>query len=147
MDSIIKPLSSEHFNNCVDLFIESYNVPPWNNKWTHISATNYLTELLNLPKALVYGLFELDTLLGAIFANERTWWTKNEVYISEFFIYPAKQRLGYGHKLLSEVESHCLSIGINSITLLTDRNIFSKDFYMKNGYKTLENIIFMHKKL
>ncbi|MBI5029879.1 MAG: GNAT family N-acetyltransferase [Chloroflexi bacterium] len=132
---------------CVCLLIEAYNGEPWNNHWTNETATRYLKEFVSNEKFVGFVICEKEVIVGAMFAHQKTWWTKDELFVDELFIAPRFQRKGYGEKLLAHAETYAQSEGLAGLTLLTNRYLPAKTFYTKHGYKPAEHIIFMYKQV
>lgn len=132
---------------CVDLLIEAYNYEPWNCHWTIETATRYLNEFVSNENFVGFVICEGTTIVGAIFAHRKTWWTKDELFVDEIFIAPRYQRQGYGTKLLDHAEGYARVEGLAGLTLLTDRNMPAAAFYVKHDYLQAEHVVFMYKVL
>ena len=136
---------SEHLQQCVDLFAETYNRPPWNNRWTAETATRHLQEIMSHSRFVGFVLWDKDEMIGAALCYEKTWWSNDELYIHEFFIAPRFQRKGHGNTLFSAIEIYAEEQSLSNITLLTDRKKPAFGFYKKNGMAYLKNPVLMYK--
>ena len=135
----------DDLNACVNLLMETYNPPPWNNHWTQDTGTKYLSELMSNDNFIGYVITEADMIIGAMFARRKTWWTNDEIFIDELFIKPDCQRQGYGGKLIAQAEKLSKELGLGGVTLLTNKYHPAKLFYDKNGYIVAEHVLFMYK--
>jgi len=142
---MVEPFSQDDLQSCVDLFIETYNCPPWYNQWTTTTARNYLTELVDSKRFVGFTLWNQGKLIGAAFCHEKTWWNSDELYIDEFFISTRFQRKGYGKTLLNSISEYAKQRHLASITLLTDNRKPAYNFYTKNGMLCINHLAFMYK--
>ena len=144
---MIREFHPDDVETCVHLLIEAYNGEPWNDHWTLETATRYLKEFVSNDKFVGFVLCEDETIVGALFAHRKTWWTNDELFVDELYITPRLQRQGYGERLLTHAEQYAKSKGLAGLTLLTNRFFPAKAFYAKNGYSHAEHVIFMYKEL
>ena len=141
----IRELRPDDIHACVNLLIETYNPPPWNNQWTAETAGRYLADFLAQPSFIGFVAVEASELVAAMFAHRKTWWTNDELFVDELFVKPEWQRQGYGKALLGRAEALSQASGWGGVTLLTNKYQPSKTFYEKNGYLVAEHVIFMYK--
>ena len=143
----IKKYSSESFSACCNLYIGVFNAPPWNDTWSIEATQRCLKDLTDNKRFVGFTLWENDILVGAVFAHEKTFYKGEEIYIDELFISPSCQRAGYGKKLMSKIEEYARENGITAITLLTAISQPAFAFYEKQGYRHLDYMTFMHKRV
>jgi len=144
---MIKKYTSDDFHRCRELFVEVFNGPPWNDKWTDESARIYLQELTDHRRFLGYTSWDNGSLTGVVFCHMKHYYRGDEIFIDEMFISPGRQRKGLGSELMREVESYTAKNSIISVTLLTGVDKPAFDFYLKLGYKHAEHLAFMHKRV
>jgi len=144
---MIKVFSLDDMCKCVELFVQVFNAPPWNNKWTNNTAWKYLQEFSDSKQFLGYTLWDNDIIIGAVFGHLKSWYGGDEIYIDELYISPDYQRKGYGIALMDTVEKFAKENSFSSITLLTGVGSPAFSFYEKIGYKHLEHLAFMHKRV
>ena len=133
--------------DCVRLLIDAYNGEPWHNHWTPETAERYLSEFVSGNSFVGFVVCEGDSVVGAMFAHRKTWWTNDELFVDEFFIVPAHQRQGYGEKLLGHAERYAKEVGLAGLTLLTNHYMPARTFYAKHGYHQADHVVFMYKEL
>ncbi|MCL2084063.1 MAG: GNAT family N-acetyltransferase [Oscillospiraceae bacterium] len=139
---MVRKYISDDFEQCCDLFIQSFNAPPWDDQWTKERVQIYLQDYIESKRFIGYTLWDNDVLAGAVFAHIRTFYTGDEVHVDELFVSPAHQRKGYGTILMDAIEN----LGYTQTTLLTGRGKPSFDFYEKRGYKSIDSLAFMRKR-
>lgn len=143
----IRNFHSSDIGACVNLLIQAYNQPPWNDHWTQETGSRYLSEFISNKNFIGYIITKSDELIGAMFAHRKTWWTNDEIFVDELFIKPDQQRNGYGKILINRVEQLSKKSGFGGVTLLTNKHHPAKMFYQKNGYTVADHVIFMYKEV
>jgi aminoglycoside 6'-N-acetyltransferase I len=141
----IRAITPADLPACAALLVDAYNGEPWNDHWTQAAAERYLAEFLGIARFQGFLLFSGGEPAGALFGHGRAWWTGDEFYIDEFYIATAHQRKGLGGALLRYTENYMKSLGLNGITLLTNRHFPARDFYLKNGFEEAEHVLFLYK--
>lgn len=144
---MIIPVTTENINDCVVVFLKSYNQPPWNYHWTGEKAKQYLSEYLDCKQFVGFVLYDQNQAAGAIMCHSKTWWTNQQLMIDEFFISPEKQRMGYGKKLLESCNQYAINKKIGSIVLMTNKYMPAYNFYDKTSFTTTEQFVFMFKQV
>ena len=136
-----------HLKQCAELFVKVFNASPWNDKWTTEKAAVLLTRFSNMPDFKGF-VGEIDgKIAGACFGYKKMWWWGEEYYIEEMYIAQEHQRSGLGSKLMKYIEDVLKEENITAITLSTGRSTPAKDFYLKNSFYVVEDIIFMKKRI
>ena len=143
----LKKFSTEDLIPCCELYIKVFNAPPWNDSWTDDAVRRCLGDLTERKRFLGYTYWENDTLVGAVFAHTKTFYKGDEIYIDELFISPDCQRKGYGQDLMNAIEKYACENKITAITLLTAKKQPAFIFYEKLGYRHLDYMTFMHKRV
>ena len=144
---MIREFHPDDMPTCVDLLIEAYNDDPWNYHWTLETATRYLNEFVSNENFVGFVIWEDTTIVGAMFAHRKTWWTKDELFVDELYIAPRCQRQGYGTKLLAHAEAYAATEDLAGLTLLTSRYMPAATFYVKHSYLQGDHVVFMYKEL
>lgn len=142
---MIKQFTSQDLPNCVQLFIKTFNCPPWNDQWTKELAERYLLEIIDRKRFVGFLLYEGTELVGASFGCLKSWWSNDELLIEEFFISPDHQHQGFGQKLIKEIIRYTEENDIPSIILLTNKEKPAFDFYKKNNFEYVENFVLMYR--
>lgn len=143
----IRPLIKTDIDKCAQLFIESYNRPPWNYNFTFDKAVTYLNEYAERGRFVGFVLCEGDDIAGAMLGHSKTWWTNDLLFIDEFFISPDRQRMGYGKLLLDHSEKYAREQGYEVVTLMTSKHMPAMKFYKGVNYLQAEHFVFLFKPL
>jgi len=142
---MIKIFSPNDFQQCCELFVQTNNAPPVNDRWTNEGAQIRLKDTINNKRFVGYTFWDNDVLVGAVFARMRTIHAGNEIVVEDLVVSPAYQQKGYGTLLMDAIENYSKENGCINISLSTVRDNPSFDFYKKLGFKSLDFIAFMWK--
>ena len=135
----IKKLELEHLEEVKELFKRVFMNEPWNDDWSNEKQlTNYMLDLMGNRNSLGIALYEKEEIVGISLGSIMHWCAGTEYYIYEFFITREYQNRGFGSQFLAEIEDYVKELGINHIYLQTDRPMPAYEFYIKNGFKELE---------
>uniref|UniRef100_UPI00129060E8 GNAT family N-acetyltransferase n=1 Tax=Streptococcus suis TaxID=1307 RepID=UPI00129060E8 len=78
---------------------------PWNDDWSDEEQLDcYIGDLLGHPRALGFGLFDQEKLIGLSLGYIRFWYEGTEYRIEEFCISRDYQGQGHGASLLADIE-------------------------------------------
>jgi aminoglycoside 6'-N-acetyltransferase I len=142
---MIVQVTPENIKDCIPVFLQSYNQPPWNYHWTFEQAEQYLTEYTGCQQFVGFILYDQDQPVGALLGHAKTWWTGQQLMIDEIFISGQKQKMGYGKRLLAFCEEYAAEMNINTVILMTNKYMPAYSFYNKANYTTTEQFVFMFK--
>ena len=142
-----KRFETRCFESCVSLLIEVFNGPPWNDKWTQERATCWLMSLTSGNDFRGFCGFDGNCMIAAVLGRMKMWWRGEEYYIEEMFVRASVQGKGIGSRLLDYVESELKKEMVQAITLATNSDMPAREFYAKNGFHPVDDLVFMKKKL
>lgn len=132
---------------CVELFIDVFNREPWNDQWTNDRAKQYLMDFVSTPGFIGVVAANDSGIHGFIFGVSKCWWKGNEFFIHELCVRSDFHRTGTGTNMLQYLEQTLTTEGIEDIVLLTNRDIPAEKFYVMNGFKEVNRIVFLAKNL
>lgn len=134
-----------HLPELSEMYAETFNMPPWNDKWTIETASLRLRQMIRCEEA--YGLMaENDGLIcGMMLGAWEQFYTGKIFSIKEFCVRNDMRRQGIGSKLLEESEYRLRQLGISEIMLYTHEGRHTQGFYQSQGYKKYEGMIMMGK--
>lgn len=135
--------NASYFNSCVSLFMKVFNSPPWNDMWTFERASQRIIDCIDHPRFISFVVLLDEELIAAIFGYKKLWWNSDEFFIEEMFVDPLKQNKKYGTRLMDFLKEEMKRESISTITLFTSRAVPAMNFYSKNGFNILENMVFM----
>ncbi|WP_294405806.1 GNAT family N-acetyltransferase [uncultured Clostridium sp.] len=144
---MIREINSRNIEEITELYMDAFNNPPWNDKWTYETAGRRLQDIINTPGYIGMSYYIDGVPQGMIMGRCEQYYDGKYFQILEFCIRSSAQGSGYGRILLEEF-THMLKVeNIVNVFLLTLHGQKTEGFYNKNGFITSEDMIFMSKKL
>jgi N-acetylglutamate synthase-like GNAT family acetyltransferase len=140
-------ITENHVDDCVKVFVDAYNSPPWNCNWTAEKAGAYLSELINNTNFIGFIVYENDNAVAAILGHKKTWWTNDQLMVDELFVSKSAQKKGYGKKLMSYCEEYAKENQIELLALMTNKYLPAFDFYENLDFIAADQYVFMFKQL
>lgn len=138
-------LTKEKLTDCIHLYVDVFNSPPWNETWTVGSAEERLSDLVSTPKFRGYTLHIDGKPAGFIAGNAKRTSKGMTFYIAELCVDPSIQGKGIGSTLLSHLEKELNREGIQSIYLLTSPGSPAEAFYERHSFTRNHARIVMRK--
>ncbi|HEL2034616.1 TPA: GNAT family N-acetyltransferase [Streptococcus suis] len=144
----LKELTVADLEMVKQIFLSVFSQEPWNDDWLDKEQLDcYIGDLLGHPRALGFGLFDQEKLIGLSLGYIRFWYEGTEYRIEEFCISRDYQGQGHGASLLADIEKQLADRKIVHILLQTERNLSAYSFYKKCGFRALEEDVTMVKKV
>ena len=138
----IEPMTAERLEEYVDVFINVFTKEPWNDVYESRGQVeaffrNYMADNYFLGWALMRG----GRCAGLCFGAKKPWLAGMEYWIDQFCVAENFQRRGVGTLFLALVEKEAERLGLNGIILATARSFPSEKFYLKNGFRRLDDTV------
>ncbi|HEL1678748.1 TPA: GNAT family N-acetyltransferase [Streptococcus suis] len=144
----LKELTVADLEMVKQIFLSVFSQEPWNDDWSDKEQLDcYIGDLLGHPRALGFGLFDQEKLIGLSLGYIRFWYEGTEYRIEEFCISRDYQGQGHGASLLADIEKQLADRKIVHILLQTERNLSAYSFCKKCGFRALEEDVTMVKKV
>lgn len=142
-----KELTLDNVDEVIELFINAFNREPWNDEWTYETTSKRLRQMISWDGS--YGLiaYDNDIIVGMILGNKEYYYNCIHFEISEFCVDANIKGRGYGRIIIEEFEKRLKELGIDEIILKTNRAEATFNFYNKMGYKEIDTLVMMEKKL
>jgi GNAT superfamily N-acetyltransferase len=149
MNFRIEPMTAEHLEQCVGVFVAAFT-KPGRYAWSPDDVRTRLTDLWSEPKR--FGLMALDcpegaeaTLSGFAIGNIVQVADGPALRIGELCVHPSRQGFGLGSRLLLGMEELARESGAHSAYLTVQSD--SIDFCKRLGYERQEEWISMGRRL
>ena len=144
----LREIGTDELEAIKKLFVSVFTAEPWNDDWSDENQLHlYLNDLVGQNNSLTFGLYENDQMLGLSMGRIKHWYSGTEYCIDEFCIRTDSQGNGLGTLFLNQIEAAVKAKGMRYLFLQTETDVPAYRFYLKNGFKTLENDISLAKKL
>lgn len=139
-------LTSKYLDECVDLFIDTFTREPWNDEYdSKEQVENFFINHIKNNYFLGYiGLID-EKVVALSVGMKKPWIAGVEYYIDEFCIGHEFQGKGIGSMFIKKIEDSLGDENINGIILNTERGYPSCEFYIKNGFKVLGDLVVLGK--
>lgn len=144
---IYEPITETHLPEIVKMYIDAFNAPPWNDKWSRETATKRLRQMMNCEGFMGLVCYKDNILCGMILGNVEHYFDCTHFHIKEFCVDPSLKSTGVGSQLLHTFEKQLEACGVDQIYLFTSRTEETEAYYQKKGYRTWENMVMMGKSL
>jgi aminoglycoside 6'-N-acetyltransferase I len=140
-----KGITTSDILQLAEMYVDTFNAPPWNDKWTIETASKRLYQMINCEMS--YGLmgYQDETLCGMILGNEEQFFNGIMFNIKEFCVKNELRKRGIGTQILKEFENRLKQKGVNEIILFTSRDDGTEGFYQKRGLKPYNGMVMMGK--
>ena len=144
---MIREFTKNDLEQSAELYVQVFASLPWNEYWESEWAFERLETIYDSPGFLGCVSEENDNIHGVIIGRSNSFKGKRELEIVELFVSLSHQSKHVGSKLLSAVETKARISGYSHSTLLTSRTVPAFNFYVKNGFKASNNMVFMSHEL
>lgn len=142
-----KEITISEIGILADMYVHTFNSPPWNDEWTIETAYKRLHQMINCEGS--YGLiaYKEEVLCGMILGSEEQFYNGVMFNIKEFCVKNEMRNKGLGTIILKEFEKRLKSKGITEIILFTSKEDGTEGFYHKRGLKSYNEMVMMGKQL
>lgn len=142
---LIQPLIKDDLDSVTKLFVQSFNAPPWNDRWTYELAYKRLLDIIETNRFIGIVAIEEGEILGAILGHLEYWFEGNHYNLREIFVSSKAQGKGVGSKMLKTLEELLKEHDVTEQMLYTLNAPETIAFYEKNGYHKEQALICMMK--
>lgn len=142
----VKSFDRGHLQDGVDLFMDTFARPPWNDKYeSRQQVVDFFENYLGDSYFMGYALEQDGALVGLCIGAKKPYIKGMEYYIDQLCIAHACQGQGLGGKFMAAIEADTKKKGLKAIILNTERGTPAEGFYLKNGFEVLEEVLFLAK--
>ena len=142
-----KNISLDDVNDLAEMYVETFNSEPWNDKWTIDTASKRLHQMINVEDFCGISARKNDVLCGMILGSKEQFFDGMMLNIKEFCVKNGMRGQGIGSEIFKEFEIRMKAEGIKEIILFTSKGDFTEHFYRKQGLESYSGLTFMGKQL
>lgn len=142
-----KEMNLENLDEIVDMYIESFNCEPWNDKWTKETAYKRLHAMINVEDFYGICAYKDEVMCGMILGCKEQYYNGIMFNLREFCVRNSLRGSGIGQKMIDELENRLKIQGVTEMILYTIKDDKTEGFYKKCGYKTYNSMTVMGKEL
>lgn len=143
---MMKRINPDMLDDLTDLFVDTFNAPPWNDMWSLEQARARLLDIMKMPHFCGAAQYSGDRIVGLIMGHGEQSYDGMHFQIMEFCVANDMKGHGIGGDMLRDFTAYLESKGVTSIYLLTARGAASEDFYASHGFRTVDDMCIMSKR-
>lgn len=133
-------------DECVDLYMDTFSKEPWNDEYeSRQQVVDFFKNHIKNNYFLGYVAIVDKKIIALSIGMKKPWIKGMEYYIDEFCVSYLMQGQGVGSQFLKEIEKITEVEGINGMILNTEKEYPSYNFYIKNGFKSINDLIVLGK--
>lgn len=126
--------SKEEVSQAIDLFIQVYAEPPYEEHWSKERALQRLMNFFKNSKEFCFFASDNNKLIGFIFCITDIWDDGIHVFIEDNVVNLDYRGKGIGTKLVQKLEETVKEKRIKGIDLMTSNKSEAYNFWKKKGY-------------
>lgn len=139
-------LEKSMLNECIDLFIDTFSKEPWEDTYdSREQVAEFFDNYLSDSYFVGYVMKDREKIIALSVGAQKPWIKGMEYYIDQFCVDEKYQRIGIGSTFLRLIEKDIECKGMNGIILMTSRGFPSEEFYLKNGFTRLDDLVYLVK--
>ncbi|MGX7149409.1 GNAT family N-acetyltransferase [Enterococcus ureasiticus] len=143
---IVRYLENMDVKKVTELYISVFSQEPWNDEYESIEEVEkFIQNFMASDTYINFIAEEEGELVGLCLGLKKPWIKGIEYYIDEFCIKSERQGTGIGSEFLAKIENEISLLGMNGLILNTEASFSSADFYRKNGFHKLSDLIVLGK--
>lgn len=133
-------------DECVDLYMDTFSKEPWNDEYeSRQQVVDFFINHFKNNYFLGYVAIIDKKIIALSIGMKKPWIKGMEYYIDEFCVSDLMQGQGIGSEFLKEIEKINEADGIDGMILNTEKGYPSYNFYIKNGFKSINDLIVLGK--
>lgn len=142
----MKKIVPEMLDELTALFVDTFNAPPWNDRWSLETAGARLRDIMQMPHFCGAAEYRDGRLVGLIMGHGEQSFDGMHFQILELCVANDRKGEGIGGKMLKEFTEYLDRKGVTSVYLLTARGAASENFYAAHGFDTVEKMCVMSRR-
>ena len=142
-----KNITLEDIPALAEVYADSFNSEPWNERWTEKSAAARLRKIAADWDFIGLYAVENGEICGMILGASMPFYTGKPFEVKEFCVNNSMRGCGIGGKLYRKFEEMLKSSGVTDIFLFTIAGDLTERFYNKMGFSTDDFAVLMRKVL
>ena len=143
---MMKKIMPDMLDELTELFIDTFNAPPWNDMWSTETARKRLRDIIRMPNFFGAAEYRDDRLAGLIMGHGEQSYDGMHFQILELCVANDMKGHGIGSEMIREFTDYLDRKGVTSIYLLTMRGAASEDFYAGQGFATVRDMCVMSRR-
>ncbi|MGL4453295.1 MAG: GNAT family N-acetyltransferase [Sarcina sp.] len=138
-----KNITKENIEVAAKIFMNSFNVAPWFEKWTLETGSARLSQIMRCEGSFGLVAYKHGDPCAMIVGHEEAYYDGTRFLIKEFCVDSTCKGGGIGTQTLNYYVNELKKRDIVHISLYTMREKRVFNFYEKNGFKEIEDLVMM----
>ena len=142
----MKKLEDYMIDECIEVYIDTFSKEPWNDEY---ESRQQVADLFNnhLKNNYFLGYVGIvnEKIVALSIGMKKPWIEGIEYYIDEFCVSYSMQGQGIGSEFLRKIEKMIKAEGVYGMLLNTEKEYPSYEFYRKNGFKRINDLVVLGK--
>ena len=141
----IKQMDEAWIEKCAYLYQSAYKNEPWNEEYSIVEITDYLSRFLNSGTKRAYVLVLDEEIIGVALGLIVPCVGSDYFRLEDICLSPQYQRNGFGSRFIKLISDCVLKENCDSILLGTQKDYPAHNFYLKNDFQEIDSILLYRK--
>ncbi len=137
----IREMDAASIATCAILYQSSYKNEPWNEQYSVVEITDYLSCFVETETKRAYMLVLDGKIIGIALGLIVPCIGSDYFRLEDICLSSEYQGKGLGSQFIKLISDRVLSENCDSILLGTQRGCPAHKFYLKNGFKEIESVL------
>ena len=137
----IKKMDTESIAICANIYQSAYKNEPWNEEYSIIEITEYLSRFLNSETKRAYMLTLNEDIIGVALGLIVPCVDSDYFRLEDICLSPDHQRKGFGSQFINLIFERVSLENCDSVLLGTQRGFHAHHFYLKNGFQEIDSVL------
>ena len=141
----IKQMDEAWIEKCAYLYQSAYKNEPWNEEYSIVEITDYLSRFLNSGTKRAYMLVLDEEIIGVALGLIVPCVGSDYFRLEDICLSPQYQRNGFGSRFIKLISDCVLKENCDSILLGTQKDYPAHNFYLNNDFQEIDSILLYRK--
>ena len=141
----IKQMDEAWIEKCAYLYQSAYKNEPWNEEYSIVEITDYLSRFLNSGTKRAYVLVLDEEIIGVALGLIVPCVGSDYFRLEDICLSPQYQRNGFGSRFIKLISDCVLKENCDSILLGTQKDYPAHNFYLNNDFQEIDSILLYRK--
>ena len=137
----IKKMDTAFIETCANIYQNAYKNEPWNEEYSLIEITDYLSRFLNSETKRAYMLMLDEEIIGIALGLIVPCIGSDYFRLEDICLSHKHQRKGFGSQFIELISDCVTNEKCDSILLGTQRGYPAHKFYLKNKFQEIDSVL------
>ena len=137
----IKKMDTAFIEMCANIYLNAYKNEPWNEEYSLIEITDYLSRFLNSETKRAYMLMMDEEIIGIALGLIVPCIDCDYFRLEDICLSPLYQRNGLGGQFIKLISDCVSNENCDSILLGTQKDYPAHNFYLKNDFQEIDSVL------